>query len=302
MSKLLPWLRLMRIPALFTSIADILLGYLLTHQELNLQTRPTFLIVLLASSLLYLSGMVWNDVFDYETDKENRPERPLPSGVISVRAAQKLGLLLMGGGMIAALFATHLSIILAFLLSGTILAYDAGGKKTPAGPFLMGGCRTLNVLLGASAGFNSIQTLVEIAPSLYWIAGGLGVYIAGVTWFAHTESKPESRGMLWSGLGLLVAGIVILGVTTYLYTVIETPIMPVIVLGIVAITVVLRAVRAIQHLDARRVQMAVNMMLFAYVMIDAILVYACTSSPEYAIATAGLLLPTMLLGRLFAVT
>ena len=37
----------------------------------------------MASTLLYWSGMVWNDYFDLEQDRKERPGRPLASGRIT---------------------------------------------------------------------------------------------------------------------------------------------------------------------------------------------------------------------------
>ena len=44
-----------------------------------------------ASTALYASGVVLNDVFDLEQDRQDRPDRPLPSARISLRAARWLG-------------------------------------------------------------------------------------------------------------------------------------------------------------------------------------------------------------------
>ena len=49
------------------------------------------LLLLLGSALMYMAGMVLNDVFDVEVDRVERPERPLPSGRIAVGWARWLG-------------------------------------------------------------------------------------------------------------------------------------------------------------------------------------------------------------------
>ena len=55
-------MQLVRFPAVFTAMADILLGFLLTHSRL--EPWHEFALLLAASSLLYLSGMVLNDYFE----------------------------------------------------------------------------------------------------------------------------------------------------------------------------------------------------------------------------------------------
>ncbi|MGC1931092.1 MAG: UbiA family prenyltransferase [Candidatus Nitrosopolaris sp.] len=40
-------------------------------------------ILMLSSALLYISGIVFNDYFDIEVDRKERPFRPLVSGIIT---------------------------------------------------------------------------------------------------------------------------------------------------------------------------------------------------------------------------
>jgi 4-hydroxybenzoate polyprenyltransferase len=70
------YLQLVRLPNVFTAMADILLGFLLTHRRLD--PWPQFALLLVASCLLYLAGMVLNDYFDREQDARERPFRPIP--------------------------------------------------------------------------------------------------------------------------------------------------------------------------------------------------------------------------------
>ena len=74
-----------------------------------------------------------------------------------------LGAGLLAGGFLLALLSGAIQVlqgeastplrpaILALVLIAFILLYDAKMKRTWLGPFYMGGCRFLNVLLGASA-------------------------------------------------------------------------------------------------------------------------------------------------------
>ena len=80
--RILAYLRLLRLPTLFTALADIFLGFLLTHSTLISDEGPnpltSFLLLCLASAGLYLSGMVFNDYFDRLIDAQERPTRPIP--------------------------------------------------------------------------------------------------------------------------------------------------------------------------------------------------------------------------------
>ena len=92
----LAYLQLFRLPNVFTAIADVLMGYLLVHRVLEPSDTFPLLLLVLASSLIYTAGMVLNDVFDYQVDCQERPQRPLPSGRISLGRARLLGLLMLG--------------------------------------------------------------------------------------------------------------------------------------------------------------------------------------------------------------
>ena len=50
-----------------------------------------FLFIQLGASLLYLGGMFLNDAFDAEFDRQHRPERPIPSGLIMIEGASEIG-------------------------------------------------------------------------------------------------------------------------------------------------------------------------------------------------------------------
>jgi 4-hydroxybenzoate polyprenyltransferase len=83
------WLQLLRLPNVFTAAADVTMGFVVTQR--GLEPVRDFAMLVAASCLLYLSGMVLNDVFDAEVDAVERPERPIPSGRVSLRAATIAG-------------------------------------------------------------------------------------------------------------------------------------------------------------------------------------------------------------------
>ena len=137
------YLELMRLPNVFTSMADVAMGFLFVR-ELTSAIDAWLLAVLLASSsLLYLAGVVLNDVFDLELDSHERPDRPLPSGRISPSAARWFGWGLLFAGAVLGWTAAFLignilpGAIVVILVTG-ILIYDAGMKFTAIGPVLMG--------------------------------------------------------------------------------------------------------------------------------------------------------------------
>ena len=153
-SRVLPQLtaELVRLPNLFTAMADVAMGFLFVQPRfgrklwMHIETMLTPLgmwvlgLLVAASSLLYAAGVVLNDVFDVERDRDERPERPLPSGRISLRAARWLGWELLLLGTVAAGCASACSSAcrgrpsVAVLLAGCIVLYDAVLKRTLVGP------------------------------------------------------------------------------------------------------------------------------------------------------------------------
>src|SRR5437762_2934701 len=93
----MPWLRLMRLPNVFTAIADVAMGYLFVHRVVVDPGKLVCLIV--ASAALYTAGMVLNDVFDFAIDAKERLFRPLPAGQISLSSARGLGFTLLAIGI-----------------------------------------------------------------------------------------------------------------------------------------------------------------------------------------------------------
>jgi 4-hydroxybenzoate polyprenyltransferase len=293
-------------------MADVAMGFLFVRQ--SLQPAAVFICLLGASSLLYIAGMILNDVYDFDLDVRQRPHRPLPSGRISVAWARWLGyeMLLCGvalGWLAGYIFPAETALswrsgVVATALAVCIVLYDAGLKQTLVGPLAMGACRFFNVLLGMSAaavvmdgrwwslGYSSAQLLV---------AGGIGLYIAGVTWFARTEASESSRLHLAAGIGVMAAGIVLLSIFPHF------PVFPAVLrfhsdvvwpllLCLLGVTILRRCGAAVASPTPENVQAAVKLCILSLIMLDASVCLAI-SDPYYALVVLALLLPTLLLGK-----
>jgi len=292
------YLQLVRLPNVFTAMADILLGYLFTHARL--EPAGHFALLLAASSMLYLAGMVLNDYFDQEQDARERPARPLPSGRVTPQAARLLGGLLLVGGTACGWAATIVAGdprpgVVATLLAAAVVLYDGVLKRTPLAPAVMGGCRTLNVLLGLSLSPDPWQTVH------YVLAAGVGVYIAGVTLFARTEARTSGRGQLTAGLLIFLAGMGLLASLPRWASGQEWP--PIVPperwdLFWLALAAVIgwRAVRAVIEPIPANVQAAVRNCIFSLIILDAAAVLA-VQDRFWALVILALLIPTMTLGR-----
>jgi 4-hydroxybenzoate polyprenyltransferase len=211
MTNLRAYAQLVRLPNVFTALADIGLAALATGALVDhgsLDTWRTFVFLLMASACLYCGGMVWNDIFDLEQDRRERPFRPLPSGNVRRPAAIRLGVGLLAGGLafsgLAAWNGEMLRgtpLLLGGVLVTAILLYDGWLKRTWGGPLGMGACRFLNVLFGL--------TIVPEGAGLWgvYLALTVGVYIVGVTWFARTEARLSNRELLMVAAAVMLAGL-----------------------------------------------------------------------------------------------
>ncbi|HWB13279.1 MAG TPA: UbiA family prenyltransferase [Pirellulales bacterium] len=297
-------LELLRLPNVFTALADVAMGFLFTHP--TAQPAAQLALLAVASGSLYLAGMVLNDYFDREIDLAERPERPIPSGRISARFAQNLGWALLGIGVLAGWSAglatgSARTGAVATLLALAVFAYDFKLKHTPLGPLAMGSCRTLNVLLGMSAGAEPFQAVHAV------VALGIGAYIAGVTWFARTEATESRRGQLAFALLVMLSGIGLLASYPQWATDRLAPFSrPVYAAnagdrwywfwGLMAVMIGWRALRAIIDPMPVYVQSAVKQCLISLIVLDAAVCMG-VRGPFYAMAVVALVLPTMFLGR-----
>jgi geranylgeranylglycerol-phosphate geranylgeranyltransferase len=82
------------------------------------------------SMMLVGGGNALNDYNDRESDKENHPERPIPSGAISADTASVYAQALLGSGLMILLFALDNKMPFVIALIGIILliAYENGLK------------------------------------------------------------------------------------------------------------------------------------------------------------------------------
>src|SRR5208282_6629970 len=79
-------------------------------------------------SALYVGGMYLNDAFDVDFDRQHRPERPIPSGAISLPVVWGWGLAWLGLGALSLIFIGKTTGALALVLILCIIIYDATHK------------------------------------------------------------------------------------------------------------------------------------------------------------------------------
>jgi 4-hydroxybenzoate polyprenyltransferase len=161
--------------------------------------RPDALVISVAVAmvLFYTAGMFLNDLCDFAIDRRQRPERPLPSGIVSRAEAAIAVVLLFGAGSVLLWSASAEAFRSGLVLIAVIVVYDLWHKTNPLSPLLMA---TARALVYITAGFAVAGALS--APVLLW-AGLLFAYVVGLTAIAKAEAGSGLAG-LWPGalLGL----------------------------------------------------------------------------------------------------
>ena len=303
MSRFFAHLVLMRPANIITAIADILLGFaasgagalLLRNNELVTSHSPGRILgwLIVATVGLYGGGVVFNDVFDAELDRVERPERPIPSGAATRGSAALLGTLLLLGGIGSAFQVSRLSGGVAVTIALLALVYDAVGKHQPVlGPLNMGACRGGNLLLGLSA----VPTAVG---ELWYLALLPVVYIAAITAISRGEVHGGDKRLLLGSLGLY--GLVVGSVALLLG---RSPLngwyaLPFLALFCTLIfPPLLRAIASLNPLDVRR---AVKAGVMALILLDAT-VAAGFAGWGWGLAVVALFPISRGLAKVFAVT
>ena len=292
MSTLRAYLQLVRLPNVFTAIADVFAGYWLLVGKLTLTKELAAL--LLASACLYSAGIVLNDIRDIEIDRQERPNRPLPSGRISRAAALNLCLALAVIGIAIPCVLAGMRIVPActlltvFLLSISIPLYDLSAKFTPLGPAFMGLCRALNLYLGMSPHW---------APSLTWPLLALlafFLYVTSFSYFGRDEASVSARSRLLVGATGIGASILLLGFFAAPWMADDAFTL---ILWLVLIVHLGRlTLRAIRNPHPASIMYAMKNYILCIIVFDAVILSTGAPWPSVAVVL-GLLVPTIFLGR-----
>jgi hypothetical protein len=134
---------------------------------------------------------------------------------------------------------------------------------------------------------------------LEWlIAGGIGVYAAGITWFARSEAQRSSPGTLTGALAVMLTGLVVLASSPQIADLDRhiwvTPLGWWLLWAVITAIVARRCVLAILDSRPGRVQAAVRQAILWLIVIDAALAFGY-SGPFWGCAILLLLVPASLL-------
>ncbi len=295
-NRFLGYVRLVRPPNLPTAAADVLAGAAITggaaYPDWGAGRSADLSLLVLATVLLYAGGVVLNDVFDYKLDLIERPERPLPSGLVPVRGAAWFGGLLLATGVGAAFAVSPRPGGVASILALAILLYDAVSKKYDlVGPLNMGACRALNLVLGMSLfAFESTSLTYALVPL---------VYIFAITLVSRGEVHGSNRknilaaGVLYGAVIALLLSLTIRGNAQLMIT-----LPPAILFGA---AIFIPLVYAYKHNTPSNIKKAVIAGVLSLVLLDVAVAVGFTDW-RYGLCILALLPLSMGLSRLYAVT
>lgn len=283
-----------------TAVSDVLAGAAISGYFLNSGWNEygsgSLLWLILSTIGLYGGGVVFNDVFDAELDKRERPERPIPSGLIKKEKAAVLGISLLVSGIVATLpvhaSGWSLSAAIAVCIAAAALIYDKWGKHNAVlGPLNMGLCRGLNLLLGIS--------ILPEAVLQYWMLAIVPLlYIAAITMISRGEVHGGSRKNLYGAVFLY--GVVIACLFSFSFEK-NTFIYTAFFMGLVAALIFPPLFKAVASPTGKAIGKAVKWGVLALIVLNG--GWAAATGAIYMACLMLLLLPlSLLLAKAFAVT
>ncbi len=205
-STIINYFKLVRIPNIFTTVSNILLGYIFFTSIDNFDYHVIFELISI-SAFLYIGGMIQNDYFDIKIDEKERPARPLPSNKISKKNAVILIYLSFSSSLIISFIIGWYTLIITITMVTLIFLYNRLLKNTIWGCINMGIIRSLNVILGAS------QSIFLMSGDMFdtrFIIPLLSefLYVSSITILSWNETKNFFFD-LWNNLPFIIIYVLI---------------------------------------------------------------------------------------------
>jgi 4-hydroxybenzoate polyprenyltransferase len=294
----------MRPANVVTAVADVLAGMAIAGYFIGLapgsfgwgigpQISLLPVILLCISTIgLYSGGIILNDVFDAELDAKERPERPIPSGLISKKAATIFGAVFFFIGIFAAGLYSSGAQYLAAAIMISCLVYDKYLKyHSIFGPLNMGLCRGLNLLLGMS--------IIPSALQQWWFLAIVPIiYIAAITMVSRGEVHGGSKKTLYFAAGLYA--VVICSILLAAYTQ-GNLVFTSIIVAFFALVIYVPLLKAVQSPIGPNIGKAVKAGVIALILMNA--AWAAAFGVLHIAIFIIILLPiSILLSKAFAVT
>lgn len=256
---------LIRLPNLFTLPSNILVGFAIASSlTLTITSLVQVLLLVTISILLYCVGLVLNDLFDYNIDKKERPDRPLASGKISRKIAIVLvtifSVIALGLSILVSVPTFGISLVLIALIFG----YDKYLKNTQAGPFIIAAARMMNVMLGTSASFNNIDSFPQFVI-LVFVLTITFVYVSLIGFISKYEVQGFSENIKLYLIRVVIAGIIS---SITLFTFIGFFKYESLIILALFLFIMTKAVYRIENKDSKGIQQCIQKMIMSIIVLD----------------------------------
>jgi geranylgeranylglycerol-phosphate geranylgeranyltransferase len=120
---------------------------------------------------LTASSMVINDFYDREIDSINEPNRPIPSGIITIREALIFSSILSIIGFVSSVATSTLVFLISIIAWIVCMTYSTIGKRKGLyGNFLVSTCVTIPIMYGNIMIENSIDVNILLLATLIFFA------------------------------------------------------------------------------------------------------------------------------------
>jgi 4-hydroxybenzoate polyprenyltransferase len=151
----------------------------------------------IAILFLYLAGVASNDAIDADWDATERPERPIPSGRLSLAQAYRAALSAFGLGLAVLASIGFTALAVGVVLVAVITLYNMFHKRFAASIVFVGAARGLVYLTAATAVGGALD-----APKPMWFMVTIAMYTIIFTLVARSEHKDRIDGGRWLAAGI----------------------------------------------------------------------------------------------------
>ncbi len=171
MNRVSGFVRIMRPPNCAMMGFAVFVGAVLANPSFTDSFWVRILFGVLTGFSLTGAAMAVNDFFDRDIDRINEPSRPIPAGVVGVRAALVFAAVLTAIGLIFAYLTSPLCLGVAIIAWVIMVAYTTVGKRSGLpGNFLVSACVATPFIYGSLAILDSIQMNVLLFAAMAFLS------------------------------------------------------------------------------------------------------------------------------------
>ena len=287
------YLLLIRLPNLFTLPSNIILGFVLVSTfTMTITSVIQILMLVTISILLYCVGLVLNDLFDYEVDKKERPNRPLASGKVTKKVAIILVTILAAISLILSLLVSVTTFSISVLLLVIIFGYDKYLKNTLAGPFTIAAARVTNIILGTTVNISGLENFPQNVL-LMLILTITFVYVSLVGFLSRYEVQGFSVKIKSYLIPAIIAGIIFSIVIFNLIGLFKYQ--SLLILALFSL-IMAKTIYRIHNKDSTGIQQAIKQMILSIIVLDSTFLTGIAGL-EIGLPVLILLAPLLVLAR-----